>query len=103
MSVALLSRFKANVEVCDEVESFFQVVLYQAVRYLQSSFSDAAVANYIDGFFDQYGYVNEQYTCNDRKFSAITNGRLAYIHTKLVFAAAGMNSIIEDLLSWFKA
>ncbi|RDX51422.1 hypothetical protein OH76DRAFT_289018 [Lentinus brumalis] len=103
MSVALLSHLKANVEVCDEVESFFYVILYHAVRFLSSNFDELTVANYIDEFFDQYGYANGQYICGEKKFSAITNGKLAYTHIKLVFAAAGMNKVLEDLLSWIQA
>ncbi|KAI0696504.1 hypothetical protein C8T65DRAFT_583446 [Cerioporus squamosus] len=103
MSVALLSHLKANVEVCDELESFFYVVLHHAVRYLQSNFDDMTVANYIDEFFDQYGYANNQYTCGEKKFSAITNGKLAYTNIKLVFAAAGISKLLEELLSWFQA
>ncbi|TFK81232.1 hypothetical protein K466DRAFT_604669, partial [Polyporus arcularius HHB13444] len=103
MSVALLSHLKANVEVCDEVESFFYIVLYHAVRYLESNLNDNTVANYIDGFFDQYGFDNDQYTCGDKKLSTIMTGKLANASTKLVFAATGMNKILENLLSWFHA
>ncbi|KAI0696474.1 hypothetical protein C8T65DRAFT_583405, partial [Cerioporus squamosus] len=103
MSVALLSHLKANVEVCDEIESFFYVVLYHAVRYLKSNFNDNTVANYIDEFFDQYGYVNDKYTCGNAKLLTIVTGKLANSTTKLEFAAAGMNRVLNKLLSWFHA
>ncbi|RDX51432.1 hypothetical protein OH76DRAFT_1401290 [Lentinus brumalis] len=103
MSVALLSHLKANVEVCDEVESFFYIVLYHAVRYLESNLNGNTVANYIDGFFDQYGFDNDQYTCGDKKLSTIMTGKLANAKTKLVFAATGMNKVLEDILSWIQA
>ncbi len=103
MSVALLLRLKANVEVSDEAESFFYVVLYHAVRYLQSNFTCNTVANYIDEFFDQYGFDNDQYTCGHKKLSTIKDGLLANFENELVFAAPGMNAVLKKLLLWFRA
>lgn len=103
MSVALLSHLKTNVEICDELESFYYVVLHHAVRYLQSNFDNLTVANYIDEFFDQYGFVNEQYTCGDKKFATMLTGRLANSTTELVFASTGVNTVLERILSWFHA
>ena len=54
MSVALLSHLKTNVEICDELQSFYYVMLHHAVQYLQSNFDDLTVADYIGEFFDQY-------------------------------------------------
>ncbi|KAI0716112.1 hypothetical protein C8T65DRAFT_572319 [Cerioporus squamosus] len=71
MSVALSSDTKAYPEVCDEIESFFYVILYQAVRYLQSNMDCETVANYIDDFFNSQGYVNGRYTCGNKKFYTI--------------------------------
>ncbi|TFK82476.1 hypothetical protein K466DRAFT_500245, partial [Polyporus arcularius HHB13444] len=57
MSAALSCGLK-DAEVCDEIESFYYVLLYQAVRYLQSNFDCPTVENYIIDFFDDYAYVN---------------------------------------------
>ncbi|RPD59339.1 hypothetical protein L226DRAFT_617315 [Lentinus tigrinus ALCF2SS1-7] len=103
MSVALLSHLKTNVETCDELESFYYVVLHHAVRYLKSNFDELTVANYIDEFFDQYGYVNNQYTCGDKKLGTILNGRLLNSETQLEFACTGVNMVLERILSWFHA
>ncbi|KAI0716099.1 hypothetical protein C8T65DRAFT_642048 [Cerioporus squamosus] len=70
MSVALLSHLTANVEVCDEIESFFYV----------SNFNDNTVANYIDEFSNQYGYVNDQYSCGDKKLSTIHVRKARQLH-----------------------
>ena len=52
MSVALLTDNTKIVEVCDDLESFFYVVLYHAVRYFASNVSNAG--DYIEDFFDAY-------------------------------------------------
>ncbi|EJF59451.1 hypothetical protein DICSQDRAFT_24536, partial [Dichomitus squalens LYAD-421 SS1] len=51
LSVAILSRLK-EVEICDELESFFYVILYYAVRYLRSNIGDGVIGTWIHTFFD---------------------------------------------------
>ncbi|TBU26657.1 hypothetical protein BD311DRAFT_601956, partial [Dichomitus squalens] len=51
LSVAMLSRSK-EVEICDELESFFYVILYYAVRYLRSNIDDGIIGEWIYTFFD---------------------------------------------------
>ena len=103
MSVALLSHLKTNVEICDELQSFYYVMLHHAVQYLQSNFDELTVVDYIGEFFDQYGYVNKQYTCGDRKLLTMLTGRLAMATTELVFASSAVNTVLHRILSWFHA
>ncbi|TFK91375.1 hypothetical protein K466DRAFT_632764 [Polyporus arcularius HHB13444] len=102
MSVALLSGDKA-VEVCDELESFFYVLLYNATRYLLSRLPDITIANYLDEFFDQYGWGDGRYVCGDKKKITITTGELEVAHTVKLKFNSNMDDVLADLLSWFKA
>ncbi|TBU58917.1 hypothetical protein BD310DRAFT_1012262 [Dichomitus squalens] len=51
LSIALLSRPKV-VEICDELESFFYVIIYYAVRYLRSNLDGFALRHWINAFFN---------------------------------------------------
>ncbi|RDX50658.1 hypothetical protein OH76DRAFT_433627 [Lentinus brumalis] len=80
MSVARLSLVKP-VEVCDELESFYYLLLYCAVRYLRS-----------------YSLVDGHQVCGWRKLHTIATGHLAMAHTKLttrsgVTSCANKNSV----------
>ncbi len=102
MSVALLSGDK-NVEISDELEAFFYVLLYHAIRYLWSNLSDEAVATYLDEFFDQYSYDGESYRCGARKLDAIQTGKLMFSGNFELKFHNPLNHLIAMLLSWFQA
>ena len=101
MSVALLSRLK-QVEICDELESFFYVILYYAVRYLHSNIK-GDVGNWIHDFFDTYGVNDDTYVCGQVKLNAIENGKLLVSAGKTLKFNSPMDGVIADLLARFKA
>ncbi len=102
MSVALLSRDK-NVEISDELEAFFYVLLYHAIRYLWSNLSDEAVANYLDEFFDQYRYDGESYHCGATKLHAIQTGKLMVTDNLELKFHTPLQALVTTLLRWFRA
>ena len=102
MSVALLSGNK-DVQVCDELESFFYVLLYFATRYLHSPLPDITTANYLDEFFDHYGVGEGRYVCGDKKKNTIANGCLEVADTVMLRFDSNMDDVLADILSWFKA
>ena len=106
LSVALLSRPK-EVEICDELEAFFYVILYYAVRYLRSNIDESAVGSWISNFFDTYGVKANTYICGEKKWETIQNGTLVAVSTKttstFVTFYSPMDAVLEDLLKWFKA
>ncbi len=102
MSVALLSGDK-NVEISDELEAFFYVLLYHAIRYLWSNLSDVTVATYLDEFFNGYSGVNETYCCSVMKLGAIQTGKLTVAgYLELTFYKP-MDDLVVTLLRWFQA
>lgn len=98
----MLSRPKL-VEICDELESFFYVILYYAVRYLRSNIDDADVRHWIHSFFDTYGVHRDTYVCGEKKLNAIKNGELLISPTEKLKFHSPMDDVIAELLMWFKA
>ena len=69
MSVAMLSKRAKTVEVVDDLESFFYVILYYAARYLVSNIGD--VPAFIENFFDSYEWVGRAYRVGAMKYNAV--------------------------------
>ncbi|KAI0689366.1 hypothetical protein C8T65DRAFT_700277 [Cerioporus squamosus] len=103
MSAALLSRSDKQVSVSDELESFFYVLLYHAARYLRSACAGNTIANYLDEFFDQYGWDDGRYVCGNKKLATIMSGCFYVVDTTTLMFDSHMDSILAKLLSWFKA
>ncbi|RDX50662.1 hypothetical protein OH76DRAFT_433823 [Lentinus brumalis] len=79
MSVARLSLVKP-VEVCDELESFYYLLRYFAVRYLRSNCSEDTLADFLNQFVDQYSLVDGHQVCGWKKLHTIATGHLAMAH-----------------------
>ncbi|KAI0739891.1 hypothetical protein C8Q80DRAFT_1200859 [Daedaleopsis nitida] len=102
MSVALLSRRKV-IQISDELESFFYVLLYYAVRYLKSNCNGLTIANYLDQFFDQYSIDDQGFVCGTLKHSTIKNGELLVTPDKELLFHGPMDTLFKTLLRWFRA
>ena len=108
-------------EIADELESFFYILVYGAVRFLHSTCPPSRVEFFLDGFFD-HDYIE------DVGWAASTWKRYALEHARIFMpphgdelrflgsdgggekAPAGrrssdtpLNSLMEELLSWFHA
>lgn len=92
MSVATLNEHAKVVDTSDELESFFHVILYYAVRYLVSNCSDAG--SFIEDFFESYSLVNKKYFCGQTK-------RIAMYHGKLVLDDTYASLKFSSPLDWF--
>ncbi|KAI0645209.1 hypothetical protein C8Q79DRAFT_927439 [Trametes meyenii] len=74
LSVNVLRDPKKKVTVEDELESFFHLVLYYAIRYLPHNCSD--VAGWMYGYFDGFTYMDEEYFGGKAKSDTISSGVL---------------------------
>ncbi|KAI9060450.1 hypothetical protein FKP32DRAFT_1605331 [Trametes sanguinea] len=102
MSVAVLSDHGKLLEISDELESFFHVTLYYAVRYLRSNCPD--VGSFIEDFFDTYTVEKDTYKCGRMKTQVMGDGMLradSYA-TPLKFGS-NLDTFFEEALVWFKA
>ncbi|KAI0739860.1 hypothetical protein C8Q80DRAFT_1200653 [Daedaleopsis nitida] len=103
MSVAILNHpGTKTVEVCDELEAYFYVVLYYAIRYMKSSFDNVTIATFLDEFFDCHTFVNGKYACGATKSKAIETGQLSAGGMKVELDGP-MDSLVKTLLCWFSA
>ncbi|KAI1784511.1 hypothetical protein LXA43DRAFT_210652 [Ganoderma leucocontextum] len=104
LSMALLAPGLIQVGIPDELESFFHVFLHYALRYIKSTNSNGlAIANFLDQYFDLYGYEDGVYTCGALKRSTIELGRIRVGTSTYLRFGNPLDTIFAKLLSWFRA
>ncbi|KAI8983168.1 hypothetical protein BD414DRAFT_508316 [Trametes punicea] len=103
MSAAVLSQHRKVIEIPDELESFFHVILYYAIRYLRSNCPD--VGAFIEDFFDTYTVVNGAYKCGLKKSTTMKGVAPLTVSTdgpELRFDSP-LDAFLSKVLQWFKA
>ncbi|KAL6308492.1 hypothetical protein BKA93DRAFT_516511 [Sparassis latifolia] len=109
MSVLLLDFPWKEVTIPDELEAFFNVLLFHIVRYTDSSIRNAGV--FMSQYFDEsmIDSLDVQYTCGSVKRTVIKTGMLAGRMEPIKFKDhkgldhIPLNNIVECLLKLFKA
>ncbi|KAI0631773.1 hypothetical protein C8Q77DRAFT_1159518 [Trametes polyzona] len=100
MSVAALDDHDKDIEVSDDLESFFHVLLYYAIRYLKSNCKDAEM--FIEDYFDSHDFEDGMYICGQAKRQVVREGRGLVMEgrnrDKLKFASPPLNNVIDTLL-----
>ncbi len=105
MSVAVLSKSTKVVETSDELESFFHVLLYNAIRYTRSNCKN--VDAFIEAFFDSYTVEDNKYECGTKKkhtmkgLTELTTGPSG--GKVLRFTSEPLNDFLYTALVWFNA
>ncbi|KAM5541551.1 hypothetical protein V8D89_004741 [Ganoderma adspersum] len=74
MSVNLLNHITKPVKVSDELESFFHLLVYYAIRYLRSNCT--SVSSWIDNYFHSYSGPERMYTCGKKSLAVEQTGLL---------------------------
>ena len=94
-----------RVGIADEVESFFHVLLYYALRYVKTANCNGlSVANFLDRYFDLYGFEGDMYTCGEAKRVAIKGGEICVGSTDIPLRFNNpLDDVFDQMLSWFKA
>ncbi|CDO75325.1 hypothetical protein BN946_scf184848.g2 [Trametes cinnabarina] len=103
MSAAVLSDHGKKIEISDELEAFFHVTLYYAVRYLRSNCVD--VGAFIEDYFDSYTVEANTYKCGNRKSATMKLGLLmttTNYDTPLKFGSV-LDEVFSQALRWFKS
>ncbi|KAI0363442.1 hypothetical protein BV20DRAFT_144055 [Pilatotrama ljubarskyi] len=105
LSVGMLAQKPKAPGIPDELESFLYVILYHAVRYLNSNCENPGA--YLEAFFDAYTEVTKEvYTCGLAKLITVeTRGRLEVQvgSPDLLKFDSPLDTLFEQLLPWFKA
>ena len=74
MSVNLLNHISPPVRISDELESFFHVLVYYAVRHLRSNCN--SVSSWIDNYFHKYSGPEWMLTCGQKSYAVEVTGQL---------------------------
>ena len=88
MSVASLSNPYHEIVTADDIESFFNVLLYQAVRRISHNFDDQ-ISRIAANYFVAHEYVDGKHKCGIYKRVLMKNGgklELAYSRAALSFS-----------------
>ncbi|KAI8976610.1 hypothetical protein BD414DRAFT_580327 [Trametes punicea] len=102
MSVFLINQPTKAVEVPDELEAFFHVLLYYSVRYLRSNCEDVPL--YMENYFEAYAIEKGRYRCGRTKALTMKTGQLeiSLDNGELRFDSA-IDRLLEVWLQWLKA
>ncbi|KAI0641665.1 hypothetical protein C8Q79DRAFT_285489 [Trametes meyenii] len=103
LSAAMLSRYPGAVEIADELEAFFYVILYHGVRYLKSNCEEHAF--FLEGFFDAYTWGKDGvYTCGAAKANAVKKFGVIEVQTDVPLTFdSPLDCVLDSLLPSFKA
>ncbi|EJF56406.1 hypothetical protein BD309DRAFT_870656 [Dichomitus squalens] len=101
MSVNLLKHLTKPVEISDELESFFHVLLHHSVRYLRSNCE--STSGFIQNYFERYSSSGE-FTCGQKSITLEHTGvlRNQQPYGPLVFFSP-MDDILATMLKCFHA
>ena len=93
MSVNLLSNLANPVKIADELESFFHVLVYYAVRYLHSNCDE--VDSFIQGYFHNYAGPQRLYGCGQKSVLMEVTGKL---QTEIPYGPLLFDSPMDNLI-----
>ncbi|KAI0764206.1 hypothetical protein BD413DRAFT_196048 [Trametes elegans] len=97
------------VTVADELESFFHVLLFFAIRFMRHSIKDSDVPAFVNQYFDSYYPAGTKRLCTLLKRMIITSGTLESGGQPILFYVQDgvlhgrFNALISRLLKYFKA
>ncbi|CDO68850.1 hypothetical protein BN946_scf185035.g3 [Trametes cinnabarina] len=76
LSAHALAHPSKNIDIEDEMESFFHVLLYYAIRYLPTNCSPADITPFMYEYFDGYTKNGDNYAASVTKHLAMMTGRI---------------------------
>ncbi|PIL33409.1 hypothetical protein GSI_04031 [Ganoderma sinense ZZ0214-1] len=74
MSVHVLLAKSKLAEIPDDLESFFHVLIYFAVRFLPHNLADELVETFLYNYFDDYTDGYDGFNCGPTKYNAVKRG-----------------------------
>ncbi|KAI0719734.1 hypothetical protein C8T65DRAFT_826736 [Cerioporus squamosus] len=76
LSAHCLNDNEKTVDIPDDLESIFHVLLYYAVRFLPHNIKDDAVGLFLYQYFDDYSQSYSGNTCGPAKYAAVKGGEI---------------------------
>ncbi|KAI0740010.1 hypothetical protein C8Q76DRAFT_820744 [Earliella scabrosa] len=102
MSVAALLDLYHATTITDEIESFFNVVLYNAIRYLPHNV-DSYVDDFIKSYFTDSRPLKGIRVCSSVKEGFVRGGLLTHAGHNIVFESKPLTAILQQLLTYISA
>ncbi|KAI0645293.1 hypothetical protein C8Q79DRAFT_1104751 [Trametes meyenii] len=113
-SAQALRDCQKTIEIQDELESVFHVLLYIAIRFLPHNCGKDSVGFLLTSYFDDYKETNTGYGCGAAKLSSMRHGEITFdqdrdtIQLRFFYRAGStkshpINDIVDELLTWFKS
>ncbi|KDQ59800.1 hypothetical protein JAAARDRAFT_56762 [Jaapia argillacea MUCL 33604] len=101
MSAALLRDGKKPAVLQDDLESFFHVLLFNAVKFLKNSCQD--IPGFITDFFESYTLTKDRCLGGRGKYDAFEHNKLQYPvdEPPWTFDSHPLKSLTTTILSWF--
>ncbi|KAI0665670.1 hypothetical protein C8Q78DRAFT_986039 [Trametes maxima] len=110
LSANALVKPTKHIVVQDELESFFHVVLYTALRFLPHNCLDADVGRLLYDYFDAHQKTQKGYSCGQMKLASMRNGQISFVQgdqtTEIRFFASPkssqehpLNALLGELLT----
>ncbi|KAI1784358.1 hypothetical protein LXA43DRAFT_1042940 [Ganoderma leucocontextum] len=99
MSVHTLLKSTRMIEISDDLESFFHVLIYYAIRFLPHNLADSAVGRFLYNYFDDYTDGVSGFTCGPAKYYAMKTGVIDL--TLITDSASGDKDQKEQPLMFF--
>ncbi|KAI0645292.1 hypothetical protein C8Q79DRAFT_763078 [Trametes meyenii] len=113
-SAHALSNCEKTIEIQDELESIFHVLLYVAIRFLPHNCGEDSVGHLLSSYFDDYQDTDTGYGCGFQKLYSMRNGEVSFLQKRnwvklrFLYSSASddshpINDIIQELLTWCKS
>ncbi|KAI0629058.1 hypothetical protein C8Q77DRAFT_332756 [Trametes polyzona] len=114
LSAHALRNSEKEIVVQDELESFFHVLVYMAIRFLPHNCTLDNVGRLLFDYFDASEETSKGYSCGKQKWHSMTNGQIIFTQdhesVPLCFKWSEtsdsdhcVEEIVKELLKWFKA
>ncbi|KAI0359685.1 hypothetical protein OH77DRAFT_1049762 [Trametes cingulata] len=114
LSAQALSDPTKLIVVQDELESFFHVALYIAIRFLPHNCDDDSVGRLLYHYFDAHQKTDRGHSCGEMKLASMRNGEVVFLqggrstHLQFLWSTGSsidhpLNKVFKTLLTWFQA
>lgn len=115
MSALALNKPEKPITITDELESFFHVLLYIAIRFLPHNCAERNVGKLLYAYFDDFEDTDKGYGCGMAKLSSMRRGFVTFVQDGdeeiLTFGwqeggetvTHPINYIFLEILVWLKA
>ncbi|KAI0359684.1 hypothetical protein OH77DRAFT_1518062 [Trametes cingulata] len=114
LSVKALNDDEKVIDVPDELESVFHVLLYVAIRFLPHNCRRDDVGKFLYSYFDDCENTDKGYGCGEKKRNSMQRGEITFVqqgrtlNLRFYWSPGSdkqhpINEVIQELLTWFKA